>query len=73
MRKQELIHAVVEDQEVEFLWTILSVDINDEEDARELLQEIVELWITIRGFSTTSSWLEQYKRAKEKTTKKQRV
>ena len=68
--KQELIDAVVEDQDVEFFWSILSAVIDDEADACQLLQEIVELWVTIRGFSTTSSWLEQYKRAKQKTTRK---
>lgn len=68
--KEELVRTIIEDQDVEFLWTMLSIDIDDEADACALLQEIVELWVTIRGFSTTSSWLEQYKRAKEKTTKK---
>ena len=68
--KQSLICDVMEDEDVQTCWTMIAVDINGEEDAQELLQNIVELWLTIRGFSTTAVWLEEYKRALKKTTKK---
>ena len=41
-----------------------------EEDASELLFRIVEMWVTVRGFSITSKWMEEYKQAKEKVVKK---
>lgn len=58
--KQSLICDVMEDEDVQSCWTMIAVR---EEDAQELLQNIVELWLTIRGFSTTAVWLEEYKRA----------
>ena len=68
--KDEWIHAVVVDQDVQFFSTILSTNIDDEANVCQLLQEIVDLWVTIRGFSTTSSWMEQYKRTEQKTTRR---
>ena len=68
--KQSLVSDVMEDENVQFYWTMVSVDIDREEDAQELLQKIVEVWLTIRGFSTTAVWLEEYKKASQKTTKK---
>jgi len=52
--KQSLVCDVMEDEDVQFCWTMIAVDIDREEDAQELLQNIVELWLTIRGFSTTA-------------------
>ena len=68
--KDKLICDVIADPKVELSWTILSSDIDDEDEAGKLLQEIVKLWVTIRGFSLTSNWMEQYKRKKQTTTKK---
>ena len=31
---------------------------------------IVDLWVTMRGFSYASAWNEKYKQAKQKTTRK---
>ena len=28
------------------------------------------MWVTVRGFSITSKWMEEYKQAKEKVVKK---
>ena len=42
----------------------------EEEYAQELLQIIVEMWVTIRGFSLTSHWMEQYKQATREELKK---
>ena len=52
--KQSLVCDVMEDEDVQFCWTMIAVDIDREEDAQELLQNIVELWLTIQGFSTTA-------------------
>ena len=54
----------------EFYWSLLSHDIDDLEKSKALLLEIVQLWVTIRGFSMASSWLEDYKSLNKKGTKK---
>ncbi len=41
-----------------------------EEDALQLLKNIVELWLTIRGLAISKSWMEDYKRATQDSTKK---
>ena len=49
---------------------MLSTDVQDENTGQDLLREIVELWLTIRGFSVAREWMEMYKRCSSKTTKK---
>lgn len=56
--------------DVQWHWTILSACIESEDDAVELLREIVQLCVTIRGFSMAASYLELYKSEKRETTKK---
>ena len=55
------------DDNVQFYWVMLSVDIENEDRAIELLKEIIGLWVTVQGFSIAGCWSEQYKQA---TTKK---
>ena len=43
---------------MEFYWTLIPQDIDDE-DAIELLTDISDMWVTIRGFSMVSAWLEE--------------
>ena len=64
-RKDGLQQKITEDEDVQFYWSMVSVDIEDETKSLELLQSIVELWVRIRGFSITSAWMEQYKRASQ--------
>ena len=64
-----MISAVFGNEPVQFFWTILSVDISNEEHAIKL-QEIVTLWITIRGFSIAGEWLEKYKQRKKSGIRK---
>ena len=54
---------------VQFFWTMLSVDIDGEEQAVKLLKEIIGLWVTIRGFSIAGTWMEQYLHATKGTSK----
>ena len=49
--------------------SIISIDIEDEEANSELLQHIVQLWVTIRGFSISKAWMENYKCAVKCTAK----
>ncbi len=44
----------------------MAFDITVEDDDAELLNELVATWVTIRGFSMTSTWVEQYKLAKKR-------
>ena len=37
------------------------MDIPDNKDGFELLRNIIELWLTIRGFSISKAWMEEYK------------
>ena len=59
--KSELIEAIVSNEDVQFMWSLLSADI---------LEEMIKLWVTIRGFSTVSEWVEQYKASSKTTTQK---
>ena len=68
--KEVLITTIMEDHDVQFHLSMLTVDIDSDDNATELLQVIVEKWVTIRGFSVTSSWTEQYKQAVQQTTKR---
>ena len=59
--KQSVIKAITEDDDVQFYWTLISQDIEKEDHAIELLLDIADMWVKIRGFSLASSWLEEYK------------
>ena len=60
---------VSNDEDVVFMWTVLTSDL-DEEQRSELLQHVALEWIMIRGFSAARAWMEYYKRANEQTTKR---
>ena len=71
--KDMLVNIISEDADVQFYWTLLSQDIDNEDEAIKLLEEIVIMWVTVRGFSLASTWLEQYKNAKQITVSKNRA
>ena len=68
--KRSIIDFVVSDTDVKFNWSMVSVDIEDENDCEELLRKITEKWLTIRGFSIASAIVEQYKRITKTNTSK---
>ena len=53
--KQDVHGVIIQNDDVQFHWSVLSQDTDDPDDAQELLTEIVKLWVTIRGFSMTAS------------------
>ena len=56
-----------------FLSSILTTKsqcIDSEEANTELLEEIVQLWVTVRGFAMTATWLETFKVQSNTTTAK---
>lgn len=70
LAKSSLIQSVSCDEDVQFYWAMQSVDIDNNEHSAELLHHIIELWVTIRGFSIAASWLEDYKRVMNTSTLK---
>ena len=69
MQRQEIVDTVVSDSDVQFSWSLVCTDL-DEDLETELLKHMVELWLTIRGFSTAGSWMEYYKQCKKEGTKR---
>ena len=55
---------------MQFNWLLLSQTIDDVVHAEDLLTEIVNLWVTIRGYSIAASWMAEYKENARKTTEK---
>ena len=69
--KDEFRRSVTSDSEVISAWNkISSPHIPEPEQSAALLDKLVHMWITRRGFSTTSAMLEVYKVAKKKAVSK---
>ena len=65
--KEQVIRQVTEDEDVLFNWEILTVHLSAMESS-DVLYKVVDLWMTIRGFSIASKLLEDYKASTKKTT-----
>ena len=61
--------AICSDEDVLFYWSMLSVNWG-EETAQVLLCKIVEHWVTLRGFSHASAFIEKYKQSSKKNIQK---
>ena len=70
VNKEAVLTEITADDNVQFFWCIISTDIDDEEASQELLYKIVELWLTIRGFSIAGSFVEYYKQCTKESNKK---
>ena len=70
--KPDLIKEVASDNDVQFYWLIATADfeVDDYEIHRTLLVKIVELYVTVRGFSLANGWLEKYKQLAEESTQR---
>ena len=68
--RDKLIETVATDDDVLFHWSPVSFNIDCDTHSQELLHHIVKYSLTIRGYSLTSAWLEQYKRTSQKNTHK---
>lgn len=70
--KPEMVQKVTSDDDVQFYWLIVTADfeIDDHVIHEMLLNKIVELFITVRGFSLASGWLEKYKQCTKKPTQR---
>ena len=58
--KKEIVEEIVTHENIQFFWSMISVDI-DQHVGEQLLTQIVQLWLTIHGFSTAGAFVEQYK------------
>ncbi len=67
--KELLTTSVLQNEEVQFYWSVVSANWVKEE-ADELLRMIVQHWITLRGFSFVASFMETFKRENKTTTQK---
>jgi len=65
------VRSVCSDKNVLIRWTIVGLDSDTESE--ELLQHIAKLWITVRGFSLTKAWMEDYKVSIAVTTQKKNL
>ena len=61
--------TVKNSEDVLFFWSMLSSNW-DEESSDTLFQMVVNLWLTVRGYSYTSAWIEKYKASQKKSTQK---
>ena len=68
--RDALLEEIKESEDVLFYWSMLSIDIHSPEDADELLKSVIQLWVTIRGYSLSATWFEEYKKAHHSSSKK---
>ena len=70
--QQEMEKAIMNDPCVTAHWNYLLTKVADLEtdESDELLGEIVDKWVKIRGHSFASGWVEQYQIASKQSTKK---
>ena len=70
---QAIMEKVASDDDLLFLWTMLAVDSDDEDDSVRLLKDIIKLWIKLRGHSLASAITEDYKKTKQVNLQKSKA
>ncbi len=68
----KLVQTIIKNEDVQFQWCMVTTEVEDEE-ARSLLNMIVNLYVTIRGFSFAKSIMEQYKVSNKKNLQKSKA
>ncbi len=61
------------DENVQFYWSMIAADIEDDVELYELLKGIVELWLNIRGFSISKMWMEKQKVESRESVRQKKV
>lgn len=69
---QEIVDSLMSNEDLLFQWCFCATDLQDE-TARGLLKQIVELFVTTRAYGYTLSCLEIYKNANKKTLSKRKA
>ena len=67
--RKKMKESIESDEDVQFNWTMVSVEMDDEV-SEKFLDLIIDEWITIRGFSFASSVMEMYKMETKQGTQK---
>ena len=65
--KDAIAAKVKEDEDVLFSWSLITVALTQEE-MDQLLNDIINIWINLRGFALASLFVEQYKETVQKNT-----
>ncbi len=68
--KRNVHEKILRNEDVQFHWTLISQYIELPENAEVLLNEIIQLWVTVRVFSIAGHWIEVYKNKEKTNTKK---
>ena len=63
--KEKIMENVLKNEDIMFYWALLLANW-DEEAGHALLPMIADLWVTMRGFSYVSAWMEQHKKISKK-------
>ena len=66
--KAALVESIATDEDLLFYWSISAEW--EEKEEQILLWMVIDLWVTVRGFSFAKSMLEMYKQAQKKTVQK---
>ena len=66
--KKQLHDTIITDEDIAFHWSILTIEV--EKEGAVLLGMMMNLFITIRGFSFSTSLMEMYKQEAKKSTQK---
>ena len=66
---REVAETIKKKDDMQFYWSMVAAHW-EEKEAEALLNPTVDLWITIRGFSFTSSWIERFKAEHKKSVQK---
>ena len=61
--------SILRNEDVLFYWSMIGSDWEEDESAA-LLPMVVNLWVTVRGFSYASAWVEKYKAKHKKSVQK---
>ena len=70
--KRKATETIALNDNILFKWSMMDIDICDSEQSEHLLKEIIDKWITIRGFSYTSRIVETYKKARGSSMTKEK-
>ena len=66
---REITEHILKNEDVQFHWCIIVCDW-EEEETEALLEQVVKMWVTIRGFSYARAWVEKFKTASAKSLQK---
>jgi len=71
-KKRKLVDSLISNEDILFYWEIVGADFeeDDQQVCTKLLRKILELFLTVRGFSYASVWLENYKQRTKRGNQK---